>query len=265
VAGGLVALALVAGAVAWRRRRPEWSLAVFWLAAGLLPSSSIVALKEMVVDHRAYLGAAGVHFALGLLLWRRGRARLCAGLLLLLGARAIQYQWVLASPVRAWQDGVRRAPRSGEAWRALGEAYAVARDPRAAAALVESVNLDPRDARGWTNLGAYYAEQGRLADAEKAMRAAARVAPRDARIRDNLGMILQALGREAEALGEFEAAVAGQPPLAQPRLNLAALLIRRGQVGRARSLVEDASRYVQDAQEGDDVGRLRDQLRRREP
>jgi MYXO-CTERM domain-containing protein len=265
MAGGLVALAFVAGAVAWRRRRPEWSLAVFWLAAGLLPSSSIVALKEMVVDHRAYLGAAGVHFALGLLLWRRGRARLCAGLILLLGARAMHYEWVLASPVRSWQDAVRRAPRSGEAWRALGEAYAAQRDPRAEEALVTSVNLNPRDARCWTNLGAYYAEQGRLADAEKAMRAAARVAPQDARIRDNLGMILQALGREAEALGEFEAAVAGQPPLAQPRLNLAALLIRHGQVGRARDLVEDAARYVQDAQEGEDVGRLQDQLRRAPP
>lgn len=265
LAGALVTLGLVAAALAWRRSRPEWSLSVCWLGASLLPSSSFVALKEMVVDHRAYLGAAGIDFALGWLLWRPGRARLCAALLVLLAARAAHYEWVLADPARSWQDAVRRAPRSGEAWRALGEAYAARRDPRAEAALAQAANIDPRDARGWTNLGAYYAEQGRLIDAESAMRAAARAAPGDARVRDNLGMILQAQGRVAEAQGEFEAAVAGQPPLAQPRLNLAALLMRRGEVGRARSLVEEAARYVQDAQESEAVGRLRDQLRVRQP
>ena len=51
---------LVAGAIAYRRRWPDWSLAVLWMGAALTPSSSIVPLQEMVVDHRAYLGGAGI-------------------------------------------------------------------------------------------------------------------------------------------------------------------------------------------------------------
>jgi Flp pilus assembly protein TadD len=234
---------------------------VAWLAAGLLPSSSIVALKEMVVDHRAYLGGAGVCFALAWALWRPGRGPLVALLVGVLAARAVHYQWVLADPVRAWQDGVRRAPRAVEAWLALGEAYGARGDPRAEAALHHAASLDPRDARSATNLGAFYAERGRMREAEAAMRRAAQAAPSDARIRDNLGMILAARGQLAEARAEFEAAVAGVPALAQPRLNLAALLIQAGELPRARELVEEASRYVQDAQDDKAVWALRNRLR----
>lgn len=261
LAGWALTLALAVWAVRVRLRRPEWSLAVAWLAAGLLPSSSIVALKEMVVDHRAYLGSAGVCFAWGISLWRPGRTRLAALLVTVLAARAVHYQWVLADPVRVWQDGVRRAPRAVEAWLALGEAYAVRSDPQAETALQHAVRLDPRDARAWTNLGALYLERGRMREGEAAMRQAARAAPADARIRDNLGMILLAQGRAGEARAEFEAAVAGRPALAQPRLNLAALLIRAGELRRARGLVEDASRYVQDPQENEAVWALRNRLR----
>jgi Flp pilus assembly protein TadD len=265
LAGWLLAIALAVAAVQLRRRRPEWTLAVAWLAAGLLPSSSIVALKEMVVDHRAYLGGIGVCFALGWTLWRPGRAWLMAPLVALLAARSVHYQWVLADPARAWQDATRRAPQSVEAWLALGEAYAARGNAEAQDALEHALRLDPRDARAWTNLGALHAERGRLDEAVAAMRRAARAAPGDARIRDNLGMLLQAQGRLGEARSEFEAAVAGSPPLAQPRLNLAALLIGTGELARARALVEEASRYVQDPQENEAVWALRNRLRALSP
>src|SRR5207244_3657662 len=64
VLGWAAALALAVAALAWRRGFAEGSFAVAWMAACLLPSSSIVPLKEMVVDHRAYLGGAGVADAL---------------------------------------------------------------------------------------------------------------------------------------------------------------------------------------------------------
>src|SRR5439155_2185480 len=63
--GIALCLVLIVLAVRGRHRWPEWSFAVGALAAGLLPSSSLVALVEMVVDHRAYLGSLGVAFAMG--------------------------------------------------------------------------------------------------------------------------------------------------------------------------------------------------------
>jgi tetratricopeptide (TPR) repeat protein len=254
------ALALAAFAWAWRRRFPEASLATLWMAACLLPSSSIVPLKEMVVDHRAYLGGAGIAYALGVWLFKPGRGPALAVLALLFAAGAVRYERIVGDPARAWEDAAARAPGSSEAWRALGEAYAQRGDPRSEEAFRRAATLDPGDARSWTNLGAFYVERGRLKDAEEAMRRAALASPRDARIHDNLGMILQGLGREDEAAREFEAAAAGVPALAQPRISLAAILLARGDRARARALLAEASRLEIDPQEGEAITRLQQRL-----
>jgi len=262
VLGCAVTLALVVGAWVWRRRAVfmEAAFAVAWLLACLLPSSSIVPLKEMVVDHRAYLGGAGVLYAVAVLVYRPGRGPGLAALVALFALGSLRYERILGDPARAWEEAVARAPRSAEAQRALGEAYGQRGDPRAEEALRKATALDSGDARGWTNLGAFYAERGRLPEAAEAMGRAAAASPRDARIRDNLGMILQALGREDEAAREFEAALLAGPALAQPRINLAALLIKRGDRPRARGLLEEASRLEIDAQDGEAITALQQQL-----
>jgi cytochrome c-type biogenesis protein CcmH/NrfG len=259
-AGALVGLGLLAFAILGRRRFSGAALAILWMAACLLPSSSFVALKEMVVDHRAYLGGAGVAFVAGGWLWRAGRGRLLVAVVAVLAVRAIHYQWVLADPVRAWTDAVARAPRAAEAHFALGEAYAVRGDPRAEPAFLKAIALDPGDARAWTNLGSYYVQSGRIEEAVRAMRGAVRAAPRDSRIRNNLGLILLALGRESEALAELEAAIAGEPPLAQPRIDLAAVLMSRGQHQRARALLAEASGMVVDPADAERLESLQQRL-----
>ncbi len=235
-------LALLVAAAWGRRRWPELSFAMLWLVSGLLPSSSLVALKEMAVDHRAYLAGAGILYALAGALWAPGRGPFVAAVLALLSARSIQYQLVLGDPIQAWGDAVARAPSSAEAYRALAEAYAQAGDPRAEEALVRAASLAPNDPRGWANLGAYLLEERRFEAAEGALRRAVSVAPRDAHLHDNLGAVLQALNRDDEAIAEYEAARSAAPPLAQPRIRLAELLLRRGELDRARALVEEAAR-----------------------
>ncbi len=254
------AAALVVLAVRGRRRWPEWSFAAAWLAAGLLPSSSILPLKEMIVDHRAYLGNAGIAFALGGLAWNLGRARLTAVLVVVFAAVAFRYEWILSDPARAWVDAVRRAPRSAEAWRALGDAWDARGDSRAERALRTAVALAPGDAAGWTNLGAFYVTRGRLPEAAAAMRRAAQAAPGDSRIQHNLGLILLGLGREAEAREAFEAAVAGSPPIGEPRVKLAELLFDRGDTERVRALLDEALRLPLEGDEADRAYRLYQKL-----
>ena len=253
----LASIGLIAGAAFFRVRQPVFALAVLWMAAGLLPSSSLVPLREMVVDHRAYLGGAGVAFALGVSLWRPGRAMAMALLVVLLGARSLHYEWVLADPVRAWSDAVRRAKHSADAHRALAEAYAERGDgPRAERAFGEAARLDPTDARAAANYGTYLAGRGRHAEAVEAFRAAARAAPDDARIHDNLGMLLLAVGDAEGARRAFEAAVRGRPALAQPRINLAALLIEQGERKRAVALLDEAALLEIDERDAAEITRL---------
>ncbi len=245
----LAVLALLSAASLGRRRWPEASFATLWLIAGLLPSSSIVALKETAVDHRAYLAGVGVLYALGGALWAPGRGLFVAGLLGLLSARSIQYQLVLGDPVRAWEDAVARAPTSAEAYRALADAYAAAGDPQAEQALARAAALAPGDPRGWANLGAYLIGRRRFEAAEAALRRAISLAPREAHLHDNLGAVLEMLERDDEAIAEYEAAREASPALAQPRIRLAEIALRRGDAERARRLVEEAVHLDLDEQD----------------
>lgn len=244
-----VGVLLLVLAVALRRRYPLAAFAVLWMAAGLAPSSSLVPLREMVVDHRAYLGGAGVLFALGSMLWAQGRTLFAVALLAFLAARNVQYQRVVGDPVRAWEDAVTRARQSSEAWRGLGEAYGAVGDARAEWALQRAVLLGDSRAQSWANLGIYYASRQRRDEALFALRRAADASPRDARIRDNLGVLLEAEGRKAEASAEFEAAVGGWPRLAQPRVRLALLLIEKGDAARAGQLLDEAAGLEIDAED----------------
>ncbi len=259
---GWASVTLVVAVLAFRFRReaPAWSFAVAALAAGLLPSSSLVALNEMVVDHRAYLGSFGLAFAVAGLLHRIGRLRLGALLVVLFAARAIAYEHVLADPVRAWQDAVRRAPGSADALCALAESYAERKDPRAEAVFVRATRLFPENSRYWANLGLYYAEAGLYERAVPVLREAVRRAPQEALVRDYLGRILLRLGREQEAIVEFEAALTGVPPSAQPYTDLAEVLLRRGQHERARALLATALSLTSTEEETARIESLRRQL-----
>ena len=256
-----VALAVFGVALRGLRHRATFGFAVLWLAAALAPSSTLVPLREMVVDHRAYLGGAGVAVAIGVWLWTPDRRYFAAAVLALMAARSWHYQRVLADPVRAWEEAVRRAPASADAWRALGEAYGQRGDPRAEAALRQAVVVGPDDARGWANLAVHYAEAGRWADATAALQAAIRADPRDPRLHDNLGLVLEAQGRTEDAAAAYEIAARGWPPLPQPRIRLAALLLQRGERDRARALLDEAARLEIDPDGARAIEELRQRLR----
>jgi hypothetical protein len=255
---------LLAGAVITRRRWPRVAFAVLWMAACLAPSSTLVVLKEVVVDHRAYLGALGIVALGGGFLAAPGRLPFALALLAVLAAGAVHVQAMLADPVRLWEDAVRRAPWSVEAHYELAQSYASTGDPRGELLMQAIPRLAPRDPRTWAYLASYLAERDRLAEAAEALEKAVALAPRDARLRNNLGNLHARLERRSDAIRELEAAVAGEPPLAQPRLDLARLLVDGGRAAdrdRARALVEEAARLEIDATDARSIEELRGKLR----
>jgi len=256
----IVTAVMVTIAIARRREWPEWSFAVACLAAGLAPSSSIVSLNEMVVDHRAYLGSFGIAFLLGTALWRLGGRRLGIVVVALFAARALAFQWVLADPVRAWEHVVARSPGSAHAVSALAEAYSERNDPRAEALFLRLTEADPASHRAWASLGLYYGEHGRPAEAVAALARALEHNPGDAAVSDYLGQLLAGLGRDDEAAAAFEAAIAAEPAFAPAYANLAAVLLRRGDVERARELIATGSRLAGSAEEAQAFDRLRERL-----
>jgi protein O-mannosyl-transferase len=260
VALSALTVVLVILAVMRRREWPEWSFALGCLAAGLLPSSSVVSLNEMVVDHRAYLGSIGVAFALGGLLWRVGGFRLGVAVVAVLAARSLSYEWVLGDPVRAWEDAVARAPNAPDALCALGESYSARGDPRAEMLFIEATRADPANYRYWANLGLYYGDHGQAEKAVGALRTALARDPREASVHDYLGQILTGLGRDDEAAVEFEAAISAERTFAPAYSNLAALALKHGDGERARRLVESGAPFAATADEAQAFERLRAKL-----
>lgn len=260
-------IGLLAAAFALRQRARAFSFSVLWMAAGLVPSSTLVALQEMVVDHRAYLGGAGAHHALaGVALQRLpawGAPVLVAGFAL----RAAHYEWVLRDPVRAWEDATRRVPRSPMAHLNLAQAQEQAGDDAGAqAALRRGLTFAPADPRLWTNLGALHASAGRLEPATAAMRQAVATAPGDPRLRHNLAMLLAATGRGDEARAELERVIAALPELAQPRVDLARLLVAPpappdADVSRARELIAQARQLARERADSPEIEAVSARLR----
>jgi protein O-GlcNAc transferase len=106
--------------------------------------------------------------------------------------------------------------------------------------LQRAVELDPRLAPAWFNLG--YALEGleRLDEALAAYRRAVAVAPQLAEAHNNLGNVLQKLKRHDEAVSAYEAALALRPETAQYHMN-------RGDALRDLERLDDAEAAYQAA------------------
>ena len=101
--------------------------------------------------------------------------------------------------------------------------------PDAVRWLKRSLQLDPRNAEAWYDLGRADMHQGDFAEAERNFNRALALAPGSMKALNNLGLSLEAQNRTAEALSAYEHAIAAQNSDSmhaseQPLLNYGALL-----------------------------------------
>lgn len=209
-AGALAPLAgilLLAGG-AWRlaRRFPIAAGGLGWFFLTLAVESSVVPIRDVMVEHRAYLPSVGVFLVAGDLFARAGRRGTIALALvvLLLGTITFGRSRVWSNPVSLWTDAARKAP-----------------------ALV----------RPEINLGLAYRTAGRFADAEEAYR---RAIAKNAGLVESwygLAVSLDGRGKADEALAAFEKAIAQAPDYGPAYDGAADLLARMGRAADADSLL----------------------------
>ena len=221
---GLLA-ALIAAAVytaRWKAGRPV-AFGLVWFLLGLLPTSSVVPLDEVVNDHRTFLAYIGlvlaVSWAAGLgiqrhraLFERSTAARValgCAAAALLLGHAwgAHQRNQVWATPASLWYDATLKSPAN----------------PRAL-----------------MNYGLTQMEQGNLSGALDYYNRALALAPSYAYLRVNLGILYAAQGKPVEAEDQFRSALSLAPNLPEPYYYYARFLVNQGRPSEARSALAAA-------------------------
>jgi tetratricopeptide (TPR) repeat protein len=226
----LAAVALAAWSL--RRRAPLAVIGLLWFILVLAPSSSVIALRESMSEHRVYLASAGLFIVAGVALarWvRSGRSvarpwAVMAIALAVLGALTIQRNRVWASPIALWTEAAERAPMYWEPHYSLGDALREQR--RCGEAIGEyravvAMRPDHRDALN--NLGICLAETGQLAAAREAFERALAVDPGFARAETNLGGLALLERDPQRARRHFERALVLDPASVTARRQLATL------------------------------------------
>lgn len=160
--GGVLILAgLVIAAVAARRRWPWLSLAIAWYLLQLAPSNSLLPRLDLANDRHLYLALGGPALALAMVLdrllarplWRPSAALAALLLALSMGSATALRNRDYRSETALWQATVEVSPRKARAWLNLGYARRLEGDYAGAAqAYSQALALDPGNAQAAINL-----------------------------------------------------------------------------------------------------------------
>lgn len=219
--GIAVGLSLAAAALSWLwRKREVAGLAGVWVVLSLAPFLNLLPFVNLSLVANRYLYMASAAFALGLgfvfrclALQRRGRGSLA----ILAGAvLCLFYVSTSMAALARYSDPV-------ELW-------------------TRTTACAPENPRGYSGLASALRQQGRLEEAEAALRRAAALSPESYAAWTNLQLaeVLAGLGREEEALALARRQLGREPWMA--RGVIGALLMGRGEYAQARPFLEEAYR-----------------------
>jgi protein O-mannosyl-transferase len=246
---------LVLTAWAWIRRPSEGFLGV-WFFGVLLPTSSIVPIKDVIFEHRMYLSLAAVA-AVAVLgggwLVRRlvkdaARSRrigvaLVVVITLALGVCTHLRNRDYASAERMWAGVVARYPQSSRALNNLGAAYLDAeRFAEAEVYCRRAVGADPALFEARYNLGHVLMLSGRGDEAIEQLSIAAKNTEVFPNAMLDLGTIFASRGQLDSAISCFHEAIRAQPRNADAHFNLGLALKARGDQAGARREFEKVLR-----------------------
>jgi tetratricopeptide (TPR) repeat protein len=249
-------LALLLGSVIAFRYR-SWlgflGLSFFFVLA---PTSSIIPIRDLAVEHRMYVSLSAVT-VVAVLLWfgftqwivrdpvarrlaRVGPATVAA--LLLMGL-TVQRNADYCDPLRMWSKVVKVAPHNPRGHFSLGATYNLrGNSQRAKVHFERAIALAPDYARAHGNLGMLLVRQGELERGEEHIRRALELSPNYAGALVNLGNLLARQQNWRQAVAYYRQAVQVEPYDNLSRQNLAVALLKMNKPSEAVSTLREALR-----------------------
>ncbi len=216
----------VSGRYGWPLRRAGFGM--LWFLLILMPTSSVVPLKDLIFEHRVYLAMAGIALvvvSLGEIIAAhacsgRPQARTWPGtfaliVLLLLASLTFGRNTVWGSKTALWQDAAAKSPAKARVHYNLGVVLQEqGRYQAAIESYLKAVRLNPEYGIAYTNLGSTYLRAGMREEGLSAFRKASQLAGKNELAHFNLGVTYldEALSEEAEA--EFKTALQINPSFA---------------------------------------------------
>jgi protein O-mannosyl-transferase len=235
-------------------RRSPWGFAFALFFCALAPSSSVIALPDVIVEYRFYLPLAALctaavaaaallceRFQLPELVTRRAVPAAAVGIALVLGVKTFLRNEAYRSAESVWRDSLEKQPQNARAHANLGIALAQkGKLEDAAIHLLTAWKLKSDVEALHLNLGSVLAMLGRRQEAAEHFKEAIRQEPQNVGAHYNLANVLSELNRFDEAAAEYEAAIALKPDLRDAHLNYAVELYRRNKLEKAEQHLKTA-------------------------
>jgi Flp pilus assembly protein TadD len=202
-----------------------------------MPESSLIPIRDAMVEHRMYLPMVGLAWTSAALLEAGAslvatRTRM-SGMWLPWAAVTLSIVLAGATHVRnrvwrdelsLWTDAAVRAPRKARPHNNRGFALErLGRVAEAESSFRRAIAVEPRYVHGRVNLSRLYGTNGRPADALAILQEAERIEPRNPAVLNNLGTAWWALGDTTRAAAAYEQALLVEPGAADAAANLARL------------------------------------------
>lgn len=156
--GALAGLVLL-GVLVARRGSPWMQFGFLWALLTILPTSSLIPLKQIAVEHRTYLPGVGLCLVLATMFtWALAKRRIfiypVSILLILFATQTLDRGLDFRTRIGIWEDTVKKSPAKTLVHNNLASAYLDAkRYDEARTQLKKTIALDPNHIEGHLNLG----------------------------------------------------------------------------------------------------------------
>lgn len=218
------------------------SFGIIWFFLTLSVESSIIPIRDVIVEHRVYLPSVGFFLAVTaffdqMISLQKVKITVIALLVLILSFFTYQRNDAWASEESIWKDVIAKSPYNARAYGSLGTVYKKRGEHDKAIELFEkSMSLGKAYPEVFLHLGDIYFDRKDYNEAVMYLEAALKI---DFSKKVRLG-ILNKLGRTYGKLGEnekaveaFEEAIRLYPDATVPYNNLGVLYARIGQIDKA--------------------------------
>lgn len=228
--------------------RNWWGFMGAWFFLILAPTSSILPLGDLAMEHRMYLSLIAIVVSAVMLGYWGLRTLLGEKLLITVGGVLIMLiTGVLASvtimrnfeyrtALSMWQTVVERAPYNPRGYQGLGdELQKQGKFSEAFPIYQQALAIDPHEPNVLNNFGAMLLSMNQPKRAAERFIQARDTAPNDPQVHYNLGRALAMLNDDAAAEASFLQAIALQPRYAQAHNNLGILYAKQGRTQQAEA------------------------------
>jgi len=180
--------------------------AFIWALITILPTSSIIPLKQIATEHRTYLSGIGISMGLGILFLRTASlSRLMHPTLIIVlviyGLLTMKRSLDYRSEINIWEDTVKKSPYKSMAHNNLGTAYLSKKRLKEARQSFEvSSALSPSSADPYINMGHIHARNKEWNKAKLKYDLALKLGANRSQVFFNSGLMRLKLNKAEEAL-----------------------------------------------------------------